>query len=164
MATGKTTRNHDEIRKWAEARGGKPGHVTSTERPDDPGILRICFPHAPQHNNEAIEEIGWDEFFEKFEEQGLQMVYQEKTADGKLSDFNKLTYPDPDSKEGKALLKKSASKKSSAKSPAKKSESKSASGKSPSKTAAKTSAGKKPEPPARDFPKPEHGHGRSQVY
>ncbi len=186
---GKTTRDHDEIREWAEARGGKPGAVRSTERPNDPGILRICFPHAPHHNNEAIEEIGWDAFFEKFDDQGLEMVYQDKTADGKLSDFNKLVYPDPESKEGKALLRKTAAKKKSAgKSASKsaaKSASKSASAKSSSKTAAKQSGSKSAakkstakksasksaskssssERPARNYPKPDHGHGgHGQVF
>lgn len=182
---GKVTTDHDEIRRWAEERGGKPGAVRSTERPDDPGILRICFPHAPHHKNEAIEEIGWESFFEKFDEQGLQLVYQDRTAEGQLSDFNKLTYPDPDSPEGKALLRKSAGKKSgvkksAAKKTAGKSASNSASAKSSAKTAekkapAKKSAAKKSasksasvkssaERPARNYPKPEHGSGHTQVF
>ena len=37
-----------------------------------------------------LEEISWEEFFEKFDEQELALVYQEKTADGKKSNFNKL--------------------------------------------------------------------------
>lgn len=188
MATGKVTQDHEEIRRWAEARGGKPGAVRSTETEDDPGILRICFPNAPHKNNEAIEEIEWDDFFDKFDEQGLEFHYQEKTAGGQTSDFNKLTYPDPDSAAGKRLLAKSAKKSSAKKSAAKKSASKSASAKSPAKTAAKNtsgtksaakksaekksaqktpetkSAGKKSEPPVRNFPKPEHGHGHSQVF
>lgn len=175
MATAKVTQDHDEIRKWAEARGGKPGTVAATETGDDPGILRIFFPKAPHHNDAAIEEISWDEFFDKFDESGLELHYQEKTADGKLSDFNKLTYPDPDSPAGKRLL--SRSKKSAGSKSANKTASKSASKTAGTKTAAKKSAAKKSsegsasrkaEPPARNFPKPEHGHGhghgRSEVF
>ncbi len=115
MALAKTTKDHDEIRKWAEARDGKPAVVSATEGENETGIIRLMFPNAPNHNDDALEEISWDEFFEKFDASGLELTYQEKTAGGQISDFNKLTYPDIDSKAGKALLKKSAGKKSSAK-------------------------------------------------
>lgn len=84
----KTTHNHDDIRKWAEARGGKPTHVKGTGGKDDPGILRIDFPGYSGEGK--LEPISWEEFFEKFDEQNLALVYQEKTADGKQSNFNKL--------------------------------------------------------------------------
>ncbi len=153
MALAKTTKDHDEIRKWAEARGGKPAVVAATEGENETGIIRLMFPNAPNHNDDALEEISWDEFFEKFDSSGLELTYQEKTAGGQISDFNKLTYPDPESPAGKALLKKSAGKKTSAKksaskksagvkaaakAPAKKSAAKETSQKSAAKTAAKT--------------------------
>jgi hypothetical protein len=84
----KTTTDHDEIRKWAEARGGKPTHVKGTGSADDPGILRIDFPGYTGEGK--LEEISWDEFFEKFDEQELAFVYQEKTSGGEKSNFNKL--------------------------------------------------------------------------
>lgn len=173
MPLAKTTRDHDEIRKWAEGRGGKPAVVAATETENATGILRIMFPDAPNHNDDALEEISWEEFFEKFDESGLQLTYQEKTAQGEISDFNKLTYPDPDSPEGKALLKKTASKKSAAKksagtktaakkAPAKKvAEKKTAAKSAPSKSASKKSSSATP---ARNYPKPEHGGGNSQVF
>ncbi len=179
MALAKTTQDHDEIRRWAEERGGKPGAVKSTEKGDDPGILRLFFPKAPHHNDDAIEEISWEEFFEKFDESGLELTYQEETADGQKSDFNKLTYPDPESTAGKKLLRKSAGKKGAKKAAGKKSAGKTAAKKAPAKkiaakkTPAKKSAGKKAatksasrksssESPARNYPKPEHGN--SQVF
>ena len=186
MPLAKNTTDHDEIRKWAEARGGKPAVVAATETDQATGILRIMFPDAPNHNDDALEEIGWDEFFEKFDESGLQLIYQEETADHQISDFNKLTYPDPDSPEGKKLLAKSAKKKSSAKkstgtkstaktaakktpskkTAAKKSEEKTPAKKSAAKKSANKSASKKSSPstPARNYPKPEHGGGNSQVF
>ena len=90
MAEAKTTTNHDEIRKWAEARGGRPAVVRSTQGKGGTGIIRIEFPDAPNARDEALEEISWDEFFEKFDEAGLALVYQEKTAGGERSNFNKL--------------------------------------------------------------------------
>lgn len=153
MALAKTTKDHDEIRKWAEARGGKPAVVAATESDKETGILRLMFPNAPHHNDDALEEIGWDEFFEKFDASGLQLIYQEETADHQISDFNRLTYPEADSSEGKALLRKSASKKSAAKKgaaargAAKKSvANKGASVKAPAKSAAKKGAAKKTAP------------------
>ncbi|HEY3938400.1 MAG TPA: hypothetical protein VGL97_13280 [Bryobacteraceae bacterium] len=84
----KTTTDHEEIRKWAEERNGKPAHVKGTGGADDPGILRIDFPGYSGEGK--LEEISWEEFFEKFDEQGLAFVYQEKTAAGQKSNFNKL--------------------------------------------------------------------------
>jgi hypothetical protein len=47
MAQAKITTDHDEIRKWAEARGGRPAAVRSTYSKEDPGIIRIESPDAP---------------------------------------------------------------------------------------------------------------------
>ena len=90
MAQAKVTTNHDEIRKWAEARGGRPAAVSSTHSRGDPGIIRIEFPGAPNANDDALEEISWNEFFEKFDEANLALLHQEKTAGGQRSNFNKL--------------------------------------------------------------------------
>ena len=89
--TAKTTHDHKVIQKWAEERGGKPAHAKGTGKSeDDPGIIRIEFPSAKNANDGNLEEIGWDVFFEKFDEQKLALVYQEHTADGARSNFNKL--------------------------------------------------------------------------
>src|SRR5438270_5954265 len=85
----KTTQDHEEIQRWAEERGGKPAHVKTTGSKDDIGILRIDFPGFGQ-GSESLEEITWDQFFEKFDERNLSLVYQEETADGQKSNFNKL--------------------------------------------------------------------------
>lgn len=90
MAEAKMTTDHNEIRKWAEARGGRPAVVRSTHGKGGTGIIRIEFPDAPNANDDALEEIPWDEFFEKFDEAKLALLYQEKTADGERSNFNKL--------------------------------------------------------------------------
>jgi hypothetical protein len=94
MASSKTTRDHEEIRRWAEARGAAPAEVASTHQGDEPGILRFKFPNAPGHKDENLREISWEEFFEKFDENNLELLYQETTAEGGKSNFNKLIHPE----------------------------------------------------------------------
>ena len=86
MAESKTTTNHDEIRRWVEARGGRPAGVQATGDGDDPGILRIDFGDP----EEGLEEISWDEFFQAFDENDLAFLYQEETEEGGESRFNKF--------------------------------------------------------------------------
>jgi hypothetical protein len=92
MATrsqSKTSTDHDDIRQWAEARGGRPAVVKSTRgKGDDTGILRIDFPGYS--GTGSLEEISWEEFFEKFDREKLALVYQETTARGQKSNFNKI--------------------------------------------------------------------------
>lgn len=147
MALSKTTQDHDEIRQWAEKRGGKPAEVASTERNGQTGILRIEFPGATNANDSNLKEISWDEFFEKFDQSNLSLVYQEVTSEGAESNFNKLVHPEnvsPSAAKGakKAPAKKSAGTTATSKTAAKKTSATSATAKkaSASKTATKTSA------------------------
>lgn len=96
MTLSRTTRDHNEIRKWAEARGAEPAEVRGTEQKGEAGILRFEFSDAPNHNDRNLEKITWDEFFQKFDDRGLELVYQEKTAEGDRSNFNKLVCPEND--------------------------------------------------------------------
>jgi len=84
----KTTTNHNTIRQWAEEREGVPATVTETEKKGQPGILRIDFPDFS--GEETLEEISWEDFFEKFESANLAFVYQEETEDGGISRFCKF--------------------------------------------------------------------------
>ena len=89
-SSSKQTTDHDEIKKWAESRGGKPATVKSTHSDDDPGLIRLMFPDAKNADDDALEEISWDDFFEKFEDSKLALLYQEETSGGDKSNFNKL--------------------------------------------------------------------------
>jgi hypothetical protein len=82
-----TTIDHDQIRRWVEARDGTRAAVRATEAGDDPGILRIRF---SDDSADHLESIGWDEFFDKFEEAGLAILYQDQTAGGGTSRFHKF--------------------------------------------------------------------------
>lgn len=85
----RTTTDHDEIRRWAEARGGRPAAVQGTERgEEEAGILRIRFPGVGDDEN--LEDIDWDAFFEKFDESRLAFLYQDQTKEGETSRFFKF--------------------------------------------------------------------------
>jgi hypothetical protein len=88
----KTTTDHDEIRRWVEQHGGRPAAVRRTGDGHDPGVLRIDFPGGA--GEEALEPISWDEWFEKFDENGLAFVYQDRKASGEDSTFFKLVARD----------------------------------------------------------------------
>lgn len=88
----KTTTDHNTIKKWVEERGGVPAAVKQTEGDGDPGVLRIHFPGYGEE--ETFDEVDWDTFFEKFEDNNLAFLYQEKTKDGKQSRFFKLVRRD----------------------------------------------------------------------
>jgi hypothetical protein len=88
----KTTTNHSEIRKWVEARGGAPATVAATAEGDEPGVLRILF--QEEESGDTLEEISWDDFFEKFEDENLAFLYQDETKQGKTSRFFKLVNRD----------------------------------------------------------------------
>lgn len=120
MDRTKSTKDHDEIQRWAEARNAIPSEVASTHKDGEAGILRFQFPDAKQKNDAALREIPWEEFFEKFDENNLELIYREKTASGQRSNFNKLIHPESEkksassTKKGSATAAQSGSKSSSA--------------------------------------------------
>jgi hypothetical protein len=88
MSEAKTTTDRDQIRRWVEERGGQPARVKDTGGDDDQGILRIDYPG--RGDDDSLEQISWDEWFEAFDENELAFLYQEETADGDESRFSKL--------------------------------------------------------------------------
>ncbi|SFC35154.1 hypothetical protein SAMN05421747_10945 [Parapedobacter composti] len=89
MSASKQTHDHEEIKRWASARGGVPAKVKGTGNTNDEGVLRIHFPENSE-NKDDLEEIPWEDFFEKFDEEQLDFLYQEKKADGEVSTFHKF--------------------------------------------------------------------------
>ncbi len=79
-----TTTDHDTIREWAEAQGGKPASIARTASDDDPGMIRIMFPDAPNSEHDELTEIDWDAFFDAFEENRLALLYERDSMFSKL--------------------------------------------------------------------------------
>jgi hypothetical protein len=86
MSEAKLTTDHEEIRRWAESRDGRPATVKATMSGGEPGILRIDFDPP----DESLEPISWEKFFDKFDREKLAFLYQDRTADGKISRFHKF--------------------------------------------------------------------------
>jgi hypothetical protein len=80
----KATTNHDEIRRWAESKGGKPAAVDRTHKGEDVGIIRLMFPDNKQSEHQSLVEISWDAFFEQFEESKLALLYEEDSLFSKM--------------------------------------------------------------------------------
>jgi hypothetical protein len=142
MSASSKTVDHDEIRKWAEARGGRPSIVRTgggKGKNKGGGVLRIDF--GPKE--EKFEEISWEEFFEVFDQSHVSFLHQDETKEGKESRFNKFV--ERTGEEDKAAGKQGGAKAGNAKkaAPAKSSGSKSASA---SSAAAKSSPEEKPSP------------------
>ena len=97
VSESKTTIDHKTIQAWSEARGGKPATVKSTEKDGEAGVLRIDFPGYSGAG--SLEEISWEEFFQKFDEKKLAFLYQEHTSSGEESRFFKLVTRDSSSSE-----------------------------------------------------------------
>ena len=91
MARSSKTTDHDEIRNWIEERDGTPCVVRGTGDGGG-GVLRVDF----GEEDEDLEEIEWEEFFEIFDESELAFLHQDETSDGEISRFNKFVRADGD--------------------------------------------------------------------
>lgn len=87
MSHVKTTTDHDTIKRWAEARGGRPATVAATGGAHEAGILRLDF---EPDDEPGLELISWDQLFDKFDKEDLVFMYQDKTSDGSTSRFHKF--------------------------------------------------------------------------
>ena len=84
--TSKVTSDHEEIRRWAEAREARPTAVIGSD--GTAGLIRLDLPG--QGGDGPLEEIGWDEWFNKLDQHKLALLYQEHTAGGENSSFNQI--------------------------------------------------------------------------
>src|SRR5437764_11474129 len=98
-ASARPLTDHDEIRRWAEERNATPSCVRRTGGNNDVGMIRLDFPGYSGEN--SLEEISWDEWFQKFDESNLALLVQDQTARGQKSNFNKLVSRDTAAQSGK---------------------------------------------------------------
>jgi hypothetical protein len=90
-AQSRSTTDHDEIRRWAEERGGKPATVEATVGgEDEAGILRIRFPGVG--DDDALEDISWHS--SRSSTRSASPSFQEETKEGGTSRFFKFVRRD----------------------------------------------------------------------
>ncbi len=85
------TTHHEVIRQWAEERNVVPATVEGTEHEGRAGVLRFDF--GGDDDSGRLRHISWDEWFETFDERGLNFIYQEQRSDGNQSNFFRLENP-----------------------------------------------------------------------
>lgn len=77
------THNHEEIRRWVRQRGGRPAKRRDAPDADAGDVLAVSFPDT---DDESLDPIEWEEFFERFESGGLAFAHG-AGADGSEPDF-----------------------------------------------------------------------------
>ncbi len=75
---GVHTIDHQEIREWAESRGGAPAILADTRHSEEGPQLRIDWGEG----EEPTEAVSWEEFFRLFDENDLAFAYQEDELEG----------------------------------------------------------------------------------
>ncbi len=88
MASAHPLIDHDEIRRWAEARRAQPSCVRRTGGKGDPGMIRLDFPGFS--GRQSLSSISWKDWFKSFDDNNLALLVQDRTARGQRSNFNKL--------------------------------------------------------------------------
>lgn len=82
----KYTIDNDEIRAWMEERNGRPVLLKGVDEDgeESPDMLHISF--DPKDTN--MQEMEWEEFFERFDNENLALVYDDaEPNDVPLPDF-----------------------------------------------------------------------------
>ena len=88
MVKADLTIDHERIRRWAEERGGRPARVKRAGSAEQNGLLRIDFPDQPSH--ELREFISWEEFFRRFDQEHLALLFEEYSAGGFPSRLHRM--------------------------------------------------------------------------
>lgn len=76
MARAQATTDHNVIRRWIETHNGHPSVVRATQgrKKGSAGLLRVDFDEP----EESLAEIGWDDFFDTFDQNELAFLYQDE--------------------------------------------------------------------------------------
>lgn len=81
------TRDHDVIRRWADARKAAPATAGDAKRGRGVGVLRMDF---PGYGGKRLKKVSWQAWFETFDRNDLVFLFQEHKADGSPSNFFRL--------------------------------------------------------------------------
>lgn len=85
MAESKRTTDHDVIKNWIEKHNGEPAVVKGTEENQEPaGLLRVKF---SEESSDDLKTVGWDEFFNTFDEKNLAFLYEDDNKENRFFKF-----------------------------------------------------------------------------
>lgn len=87
MLSLKSTTSLHVIRAWSAEREGKPARLKNSMKKGG-ALLRIIFPGHEE--DEPIEEIPWDIWYDTFLKSNLKFMYREKTEEGTESNLYRL--------------------------------------------------------------------------
>jgi len=84
----KYTIDNDEIRAWIEEHGGVPATIKGMSEDEEDGVESADMLHISfDPNDPNMEEMDWEEFFERFENENLALVYDENASGDEANDF-----------------------------------------------------------------------------
>lgn len=84
----KYTIDQREIREWIEEHGGVPTVLTETSEDEEDGVESADMLHISfDPNDPEMVEMEWEEFFERFDNDNLALVYDDITPEGTIPDF-----------------------------------------------------------------------------
>ena len=84
----KYTIDHKEIREWIEEQNGMPAVLTETSEDEEDGVESADMLHISfDPNDPNMVEMEWDEFFERFDNDNLALVYDDIIPKGTLPEF-----------------------------------------------------------------------------
>ena len=77
--------DNDEVRAWVEERGGVPATLkeVSENGEESPDMLHLAFGKM----GPDMEEMDWEEFAERFENENLALAYDDEAPKGTTPDF-----------------------------------------------------------------------------
>ena len=77
------TQNHDQIKKWIEARGGRPARLAHQSTSDTLAPLTVWFEDENRNVKQSYQALEYDEFFKVFDQHNLTFTYTENGDDDK---------------------------------------------------------------------------------
>ncbi len=86
------TKDHDEIRFWAEAHDAVPAEIQPLRFDGEPSVLYFLIGDAKAGTPE-IKPISWEDFFARFDLLGLSMVFDEQTPRFDIVRVEKASQP-----------------------------------------------------------------------
>ncbi len=88
----KITTDREEIRQWAKAHNGRPAVIRRPTRGGGVGIVDIDL--AGVGNDEDVQPISWEDFFDYIEAHHLAFAYEKESRPGEQHWYHELVKRD----------------------------------------------------------------------